>query len=163
MAIITSAVLGTLVGGLTSILPGVLDLLNNKEKFKYEKDLLALKLEASKQSAKNELDFLEAKADIDEGESLRRHDSSLSGEGFIGALRASIRPVITYVFFMLFVAVKMMTIYVMWRSGLVGDISTSTIAWNEFVPIIWDADTSGLFGAVMGFWFGSRQIEKLRN
>ncbi|WP_086930554.1 hypothetical protein [Agarilytica rhodophyticola] len=39
--------------------------------------------------------------------------ASLSNEGWVGQLRASVRPVITYLFFTLFAPVKACTLYIL--------------------------------------------------
>jgi hypothetical protein len=35
------------------------------------------------------------------------------------------------------------------------------LLWNDLMPLIWDDQTSAIFGAIIGFWFGGRAIEKL--
>lgn len=154
---ITATVLGTILGGVTGILPGVVDLFAKREQLKYEAKMLELKFQNAEKMANLEI----LKADANEGKSLREHDATLGGKGFINGLRASIRPVITYCFFALFLFVKLSTAYVFWKATG-GDVLASTVSWNEFIPIIWDSDTNAIFGAVIGFWFGGRAIERLK-
>lgn len=155
--IISSAVLGTILGGITGVLPGVVDLFTKKQQLKYEAKMLELRLKSAESMSNLEI----LKADALEGRSLREHDSSLGGKGFINGLRASIRPVITYLFFALFLFVKIATAYVFIKT-VNGDVFSSSVAWNEFIPIIWDSDTNAIFGAVVGFWFGDRAIQRLK-
>lgn len=162
MAILTAATIGTLIGGITGILPGIIDFLNTREKLKYESKSLEMKYDHAKKMSEIETANKNLDADIAEGESLRRHDNNIDSKGFIGAMRSSIRPVITYGFFLLFITVKALTVYVFLNSGMAGDVMNNTVAWNEFVPLIWDKDTQAIFGAVIGFWFGGRIIEKLK-
>src|SRR6056300_1287413 len=114
---IVTSIIGTLAGGLTSILPGVLSYLQRRDELKHEQQILALR--AKYQQADNDLqiDLINAKADANEGESLRRHDASLDGKGFINALRRSVRPVITYLFFLLFVFVKVVAVLAAMRTA----------------------------------------------
>jgi len=72
----------------------------------------------------------------------------------VGGLRASVRPVITYFFFLMFVAVKGSALYAMLVTG--EDIPTA-------ISLVWDEDTGALFAAVISFWFGSRAISKYNN
>jgi hypothetical protein len=32
--------------------------------------------------------------------------------------------------------------------------------WMQAVDLMWDGETSGLFSAVLAFWFGNRAISK---
>lgn len=155
-------ILGTLVGGITSILPKIFDFLGRKEELKHARELAQIEKDLVKFKSEQEMAVIESEADIREGESLRRHDSSLDGTGFISALRRSVRPVITYFFFFLFVFIKVMTVYIFVQNGNAGDWLADSIAWNDIYPLIWDENTQALFAAVIGFWFGSRAIEKLK-
>lgn len=154
--ILAGTALATVLGGLTGILPGVIDLFNTRAKFKNAERMLELKLLNAKATAQLQIDI----ADANEGNSLRDHDSTLGGKGFVNGLRATIRPFITYGFFGLFLFVKIATAYVFY-TAVDGDIMSSTVAWNDFVPLIWTNEDQAIFGAVIGFWFGGRIIEKL--
>lgn len=160
--LITASILGTLVGGMTSAIPGILNFFMRREELKNAARMAEINKDIIKFKADHEIDIIDARADAFEGESLRKHDSSLDGKGVIGGLRASVRPVITYLFFLTFVLVKFMTIYTFMQSGAAGDWLGSAIAWTDVYPLIWDDNTQGIFGAIMGFWFGSRTIEKLQ-
>jgi len=96
------------------------------------------------------LDILDKQADIKETESLYKHDSMDAG-GFINALRGSVRPVITYVFFSLFVAIKITALMALMDSGT---------DFGKSLSLIWDDSTSGLFAAIVSFWFGGRAVSK---
>ena len=162
MAIMTSAILGTLVGGLTSAIPAILRFFERREELKFEREMRRLKMEQARYEAEQEIRVINTEADAFEGESLRRHDSSLDDSGFFGKLRVSVRPVITYCFFFTFLAVKAIAIYTFMQSGASGDWLGNTMALTDLYPIIWDENTQAIFGAIMGFWFGSRTIERLR-
>lgn len=146
------ALLSPLLGALVNVIPGVLNLWGKSQDYAHEIALQKIRMDMAVQSAQLGIDLEEAKADANEGESLRSHDSELDGGKFINALRASIRPVITYIFFAMFVAIKTSAAYVMLKSGM--DIP-------NMLSAIWDQETVALFGAIMGFWFGSRTIERL--
>jgi hypothetical protein len=53
----------------------------------------------------------------------------------------------------MFVIIKGSAAYVMIQNG--NDIPT-------MLQAIWDIETMAIFGSIMGFWFGSRAIEKFR-
>ena len=146
------ALLSPLLGAAVNLLPSIIGIFERSQANKHELELTRLKLDVAIQTAQLGIDLEEAKADAQEGQSLRQHDSTLDGGKFINALRASIRPVITYIFFALFVAIKVSAAYVMISAG--ADIPTMLNA-------VWDEETIALFGAIMGFWFGSRTIERM--
>ena len=146
------ALLSPLLGAAVNLLPNILGFFEKGLEYKHEIEITKLKLDVAIQTAQLGIDLEDAKADAREGDSLRTHDSTLDGGRFINALRASIRPVITYIFFFMFVAIKVSAAYVMLHGGM--DVPT-------MLQSVWDSETVALFGAIMGFWFGSRTIERL--
>jgi len=148
------ALLSPLIGIFGSLLPNIVRIFERKQEMQHEIELTRIKLDAAKENAKLELDTANVKADVDEGKSVRDHDSSLDGGKFINTLRASIRPVITYVFFFLFVAVKVAAAYVMLKNGQ---------SVPEMLKAVWDQETMSLFSTIIAFWFGARVLEKMNN
>lgn len=146
------ALLSPLFGAAINLLPSLLSLFEKAQSNKHEIELTRLKLDVAIQTAQLGIDLEEVKAASVEGQSLRDHDSKLDGGKFINALRASIRPVVTYIFFAMFVVIKVSAAFVMIGNG--ADIPTMLNA-------VWDNETIALFGAIMGFWFGSRAIERM--
>lgn len=98
---------------------------------------------------------INVQADIAESAALYRHDSEPSGVAWVDALRASVRPTITYAFFLLFAGVKASALYVL--------IAVEGLLLTEALPRIWDPETEALFAATISFWFGSRSLAKIRN
>ena len=145
------ALLSPLIGILGSLLPSIVQIFQRKQELQHEIQLTQIKLDAARQQAQFDMAVESIKADAIEGQSLRDHDKSLDGGKFINALRASIRPVITYVFFAMFLAVKISAAYVMIHNG------TSI---PEMLKAVWDTETMALFSTIMAFWFGSRVLEK---
>lgn len=142
--------LGALLGAVTNFFPSIMDYFNKKQDHRQKIELF--QLEINKMEKMNELGIkmVEAKADASEGDSLRAHDSELDGGVFINALRASVRPVITYVFFLLFTAIKVYAVI-----NYMGD---NNVPLSATLPVIWDAETQAIFASIIGFWFGSRTI-----
>jgi len=148
---ITAGILSTILGAFTASLPSIIGIFEKRQDHKYEVELERIRMDAAKQGVDLQIALQEAKASVEEGDSLRRHDMSLSNDGFVGSLRASVRPVITYLFFLMFCLIKGSAVYVMIKQG--ADIPTTLAA-------IWDGETVAIFGAIIGFWFGGRAIEK---
>jgi hypothetical protein len=142
--------LGSLLGFGTSFLPEVLNYFKASQDHKHK--LERMKVEMDMMTKRNELklNIIDKQAEIKETEGLYKHDSMDSG-GFVNALRGSVRPVITYCFFALFVAVQTVVILRVMAEG--GN-------WADAVPLMWTAETQGLFAAIMSFWFGNRAVSK---
>jgi len=135
--------LGSLLGFGTSFLPEVLNYFKANQEHKHNMEMMTRRSEL-------QLEVMDKQAEIKETEGLYKHDSMDAG-GFINALRGSVRPIITYVFFGLFVAIKVTALIALMNSG--NDLGRS-------LSLIWDENTSGLFAAIMSFWFGGRSISK---
>lgn len=146
--------LAPLIGLLGSLLPSIVKLFERKQEIEYELAVTQLKIEAAKTQAEIAFTTTVVQADRDEGKSVRDHDASLDGGKYIETLRASVRPILTYLFFALFVVVKIVAMVVMIQSGL------STI---EILKAVWDVETMSLFSTIMAFWFGARFFDKVGN
>ena len=145
------ALLSPLFGIVGSLLPSIVRIFERKQEIKYEIELTKIKLDAAERQADLNFNIEMVKANALERQSILDHDKSLDGGKFINALRASIRPVITYTFFFLFVAVKVAAAYVMLSTGQ---------SVPEMLKAVWDVETMSLFSTIIAFWFGSRVMEK---
>lgn len=145
------ALLSPFFGIIGSLLPSIVRIFERKQEIKYELDMAKLKIDAAERQADLQFNVEMVKASAVERQSLLDHDKSLDGGVFINSLRASIRPVITYTFFFLFVAVKIAAAYVMLSQGQ---------SVPEMLKAVWDVETMSLFSTIIAFWFGSRVMEK---
>ena len=153
LAVIFGA-LSPLFGIIGALLPSIVRVFERKQEIKYEIELSKLQLDAASATADKEFDVERIKALVAEGQSLRNHDMSVDGGDFLNALRASIRPVITYAFFTLFMTVKTAGAYIMFASGA---------SIPETLTAVWDTETMALFSTIIAFWFGSRMFEKIND
>lgn len=88
-----------------------------------------------------------------EMQAIYAHDTSLN-EGtsqWMKNLRASVRPVITYGFFFLLVAIDATLAY----KGI-----TSGVEFNVLADQLWDNETQALFASIIAFHFGGRAFGK---
>ncbi len=131
--------LGSLLGFGTSLVPKVIDFFQDRADKKHE-------LEVMTRQAEIQLDKTAIDANIREVETIHEHDSSLDGAPWVNTLRASVRPVITYMFFTEFVVLTV----AVWG----GWITTT-----EYT-LIWNSETQALWAAIAAFWFGGRQFRK---
>ena len=143
--------LGSLLGFGTSFLPEVLNYFKRGQEQKHELQRMKMEIELMAKRSEFKIQELDKEAEIKEAEGLYKHDSVDAG-GFINALRGSVRPIITYAFFGLFVAIKV--------TALISLMTLPEMQLNMAVSMIWDDQTAGLFSAIMAFWFGNRAVSK---
>ena len=148
------SVVGSLLGFASSAVPAVTDHFKNKSNQKFELEKMKVAAELRKQGYDFELKAFEAQAQDKEHERLIQHDISINrGTGFITGLQKSVRPVITYCFFGLFLAIEITLLREALKSGM-------EVA--EALMVLWDEDTKAIFAAIIETWFGSRAIDKAR-
>ncbi len=145
--------LGSLLGFVTSAFPDLLGLFRDRQDRQHELAILDRQLEQMKRGHQQRLEEIEVQADIAESKALYRHDKPV-GVAWVDALRASVRPVVTYAFFLLFAGVKGSALYVL--------IAVEGLVLADALPRIWDPETQALFAATLSFWFGNRALSKLR-
>lgn len=143
--------LGSLLGFGTSFLPEILNYFKAGQEHKHNLERMQLEMDLMSRRSELKIQELDKQAEIKETEGLYKHDSMDAG-GFVNALRGSVRPVITYAFFGLFVAIKAVAVMTLMNdqgADLAGALN-----------VIWDDNTAGLFAAIMSFWFGNRAVSK---
>ena len=143
------ALLGSALGFGTSFLPQVLGFFQKKQDHKNRLEELKLQGELAKMGVQNDIAKLDKQAEIAETKALYEFANPKSG--FAAGLSASVRPVITYLFFALFLAVKAVIVLEVMEEG--GD-------WKDAVPLMFDDETQALFSAIIAFWFGNRSVSK---
>ena len=148
------SLLGTLLGFGTSIIPEVLGYFKQRQANEQELRMLEAKAKYADKLSELKIKELDAQADISEAENIYKHDQSLDAGPFVNGLRGSVRPVITYLFFALFAAVKGTLIYAL--------IANQNVDWTVAIQTAWDDDTAAIFSAIMAFWFGNRAMSKAR-
>ena len=142
------SLIGSLLGFASGVVPEIVGYFRKQQDHEFELELYAAKAKYAEALTANKLKELDLKAEIQELKSLYKHDQTLTTDnGFISALRASVRPVITYFFFFTFVGVELSVIFNLVEPALIDKI--------------WSDNTAGLFAAVLSFWFGSRAMSKI--
>ena len=105
------SLLGTLLGFGTSIVPEILGYFKQKQANEQELNMLEAKAKYASQLSELKLKELDAEADIQETKSIYEHDRTIDSGAFINSLRGSVRPVITYLFFLMFICGKGVLMY----------------------------------------------------
>ncbi len=168
-------IFSTLVSFLMGGLPKILDLFQDKADKSHELKLAQMQTErelqlaaagyvAQQQIEAIKLDEIKTQTQSEEKVSLidaqkaemnaiYAHDTSLN-EGtsqWMKDLRASVRPVITYGFFFLLVAIDATLAY----KGI-----TSGVEFTVLADQLWDNETQALFASIIAFHFGGRAFGK---
>ncbi len=146
--------LGAVLGLFTSALPDLLGLFKAKQDNVQELAILELQMRRDTAGHGFKMEEISAEADIREIESLHREFAQRKETWrWIEALISSVRPVITYCFFILYAAVKGSQIKL--ALGATGDLA---VALNA----VWHEADMALFATIMGFWFGQRALKHFR-
>jgi len=168
-------IFSTLVSFLMGGLPKIFDFLQDRSDKKHEIQLAQMQTERELQMAtagyvaqqrieEIKLDEIKTQTASDERQTLvgaqqaemaaiYAHDTSLN-EGtsqWMKDLRASVRPVITYGFFFLLVAIDAVLAY----QGI-----SSGADFKVLADQLWDDETQALFAAIISFHFGGRAFGK---
>jgi hypothetical protein len=86
---------------------------------------------------------------------LYKHDSKLAEDAstWVINLRASVRPIVTYIFLALLLFVDI--------TGLIWAMN-SGVNFAEAMQIVFSEEEMAIIASIIGFWFGSRTWEKRR-
>ncbi len=167
--------LSTIVSFLMGGLPKILDFFQDRADKKHELELARMQTERELQMLERgyaaqarveeiRLDQIQAQGEAQaqqaligaqqaEMQAIYAHDTSLN-EGtsrWMKNLRASVRPVITYGFFFLLVAIDVGLFLYGWNRG---------VEFNVLADMLWDAETATLFASIIAFHFGGRAFGK---
>jgi hypothetical protein len=142
------SLLGSLLGFGTSFLPKLMDYFQDKQDKKHELQLMDKQLEQQIQIGNQKLDMVHVEADIRETEALLKSQTALtkSSSQWITDLAASVRPFITYLLFIEFMALTLLL-----AGGYIDNVMYS---------LIWSDEVVGIWAAVISFWFGSRTFNR---
>ena len=146
------SLLGSVLGFGTSFLPKVMDFFQDKQDKKHELAIMEVQIRQQKEVAVQQLEMVNVEADIREIEAIQKSVKNTDVK-WIDGLRGSVRPVITYCFFGLFIFVEL-SAYV--------SLTASEISSLQAVQLVWSDEVMGLFAAVLSFWFGGRAINRSR-
>lgn len=144
-------ILGSLIGFGSSALPSVMQFFTDKRDQKHELAMMDKQMDSQRLAGEQKVQEVTVDAEIRSYEAAHKSEAVPSGVRWIDGLRASVRPVITYLFMALFISVKIAQIIISLNSGM-------TLA--ETAIIIWDEETAAIFATILTFWFGGRMFGK---
>lgn len=143
--------LSTLIGIITGLIPTFFSYLEKRQQYKYDIEIAKLHVEATAKGLEIQKQIEEIRASAIETKAVYDNDTAIDTSTFIGKLRGSVRPVITYVFLIFFLIAKIAFAFAMWNVGL---------PLEKIIVVVMDEFTLSMFGTIIGFWFGQRSSQK---
>lgn len=144
--------LGSLLGFATSFAPKIFDFFQERADRAHELAMIDRQMEQMRLGGELRLQEINAQADIAQAKAIYRHDSSIKSATWVDNLRGSVRPIITYLLVVTFIAIK--------GAGLYALIVIEGIAIYQALPAIGDDQFNAMLAAVISFWFGSRAMNR---
>ena len=158
------SILSGILGFATSGLPSVLDFFKQKGDQKHEQAMARLEMERAMEMAKAgyasqerieefRTDQVEMETYAQERVALYQHDAKMA-EGaspWVLNLRASVRPIITYIFVFLLLFTDVVGMIWAMKTGV--DFATA-------INLIFSDEEMAIVASIIGFWFGSRHWDK---
>lgn len=153
------ALLSSLLGFGSAFIPEVLKLLQDRRDKAHELALIKLQGDILDKQADRDLEKTLISATgaqavaVQESYQADIKATVEAGYGWVSALAASVRPVLTYGFFLLYVGVKVAQFHLLmdpilpWASG---------VTFAEAIVLMWNGEDTAIFSAIVCFWFGDR-------
>lgn len=160
MFTLISTALSFLMGGL----PKLLDFFQDKSDKSHELELARMQMERELQMLERgyaaqarieeiKTEQVQMETQAQERQAMYAHDIEI-GKGasqWIINLRASVRPMVTYLFVFLLIVVDVASILWAWSTGT---------AFAEAIPLVFDADEMQILASIIAFWFGTQAFAK---
>jgi len=160
MFTLISTALSFLMGGL----PKLLDFFQDKSDKSHELELARMQMERELQMLERgyaaqarieeiKTEQVQMETQAQERSAMYAHDIEI-GKGasqWIINLRASVRPMVTYLFVFLLIVVDIASIWWAWSTGA---------AFAEAIPMVFDADEMQILASIIAFWFGTQAFAK---
>jgi hypothetical protein len=138
-----------ILGALSGMVPSIMQWLTLKANNAQQLAMAQLQMQAAKEGGALQVDLANAQADIRQADHIYEFASGASGNRFVDALAVFVRPYITILFFHLWILIEICLVIYGINSGY--DL-------GQLAKLVWDDNTSAIFGAIMGFWFGDRMM-----
>lgn len=156
------AILSALIGFLSAAFPELISVFREKQDKQHEVKLLEMQMqhqrEARTQQHQLRLEEIRLEADTSEQHALNARLMPI-GVAWVDALAASVRPVVSYLFFTLYACVKIAQFHLLTKPTLPWQEALST---SQALVVLWGENDMALFTTIMAFWFGQRTIAKFR-
>ncbi len=142
--------LASIAGFVTSIIPELIRFFKDKEDKKHELEILDRQMLFSKETHNKQISEIELKANIIEQSAL--YKTYTTGINWVDGLNGTVRPVLAYSFFIMYMGVKYMQYSLLMSHSMI----------IEYIEIVWDVDDQAIFAGIISFYFGQRGFKNTR-
>lgn len=151
--------LGSIFGGIFRLAPEILKLFDKVNERKHELNMFRLQTDLEKMRGEFRVEEKYVDHSITQLDAIQeafkeQAASAQASYRWVAALSALVRPMVTYILFGLYVAVKAVVISHALDSGA---------SWFDVATKFWTAEDFGMLNMILTFWFVGRAIEKYRS
>lgn len=152
------SIFGGVLGGVLRLAPELLKFFTHKKDLDHEYRMMQAEMEIAKAKIDLGLRQVDAHIQVSELEAIavaakEQGETARAAGQFVAALSALVRPLVTYWFVILYSLVKLSTMAMAVEQG--GH-------WQEVLVSSWNKEDMSILFMILGFWFVSRSLEKLR-
>lgn len=156
------ALLSGLAGFASSIVPEILNLIKDKRDKKHELEVMRATAELGLKQAEAERGTAEASAESAQLLAVQesyRAEIQAAKDSWIAAYSATVRPTITYAFFLLYTVIKIKVFIVSAAS-----MPVPAMPWHiqDALAMAWTENDMMMFSWIVGFWFGNRTLGRAK-
>ena len=144
------ALLGSLVGFLSSLAPDLFRFMRDQKDKAHELTILDKQMEMIKLGHATRMEEIQSASDSKEVEVLYRY-ADKTGVSWVDGFSGTVRPLLTYAFFALYAWIKICAFWVLSDHG-----QSSLTASIQ----IWSMEDQTIFSAIISFWFGQRAFKR---
>ena len=139
----------SIAGFISSLIPEIIKFLRDQNDKKHELQVFDRQIRYNKNNQSKILSDIDISRDLAEHAAL--YSTYKSGISWVDALNGSVRPVLAYSFFIMYVWVKIAQYTTIKSTALI----------IEYIDIIWGVDDQAIFAGIISFYFGQRTFSKL--
>ena len=137
-------ILGASIGFIGSFVPNIFKFIQDKSDKKHELLVLEMQIKAQKSGHINKLEEINLQGDVAESKAL--YNTFYSGNKTFDSLNASVRPILAYAFFLLYVATKITYIF-----------NVEEFYFEQ----LWSSIDNTIFLTIISFFYGQRAMQKI--
>ncbi len=141
--------LASIAGFISSIIPEIIKYFKDINDKKHELDIFDKQIKYNRAGIKHSLEEIKLSHDMLEQAAL--YSTYTTNIKWIDALNGSVRPVLAYSFFLMYMGIK----YLQYKA-----LSNSSYL-IEYVEVIWSIDDQAIFAGIISFYYGQRTFRKL--
>lgn len=140
--------LASIAGFVTSIIPEIIKLHRDKQDKIHELEIMDRQIKFQNQNHNKAIEEIILTSNLLEKVSL--YSTYNTGIIWVDALNGTVRPMLAYSFFVMYVGIKIMQyIYISNHGNFI-----------DHINIIWNIDDQAIFAGIVSFYFGQRGFKK---